>query len=461
MRAAVYCRISLSRFGDTLKVDAQEDVCRQLAAAKGWTVADRHVYKDNSKSAWRADRKRPGWDAMVEAITNGEVDAIVVYHGDRLVRAPRDLEDLIDLAQRRGVKLASPTGERDLGDGDDQFILRIEAAAQHREVYATSRRVSAHYDRMAEQGLSKFAGCGGRTFGYERDFMTINAGEAEQIRDAARRLLAGDPISAIARDLNARGFTTTAGGPWEAGNLKKLMMRPRIAGLLVLRGTVIGPGAWPPILDRDEWETVCAVLQRTATRFTNVSNVSKYLLSGIARCGTCDATVAVRQGGGPGSARGYTCVSPDCKRKVHRAVHYVDPYVEGQILRKLQDPKIRERATAPDAKPLLEELGRLERRREQKLLDFADDDDPLAGDVLRVTVRRIDQQIVEVRGRIAASQNSHALDGLWGITAPEWDALPLARKRRAVQALVRVTILPNGRRGPGFNPATVLVEDAP
>jgi hypothetical protein len=28
----------------------------------------------------------------------------------------------------------------------------------------------------------------------------------------------------------------------------------------------------------------------------------------------------------------------------------------------------------------------------------------------------------------------------------------------AVQALVRVTILPSGRRGPGFDPDTVLVE---
>jgi site-specific DNA recombinase len=98
----------------------------------------------------------------------------------------------------------------------------------------------------------------------------------------------------------------------------------------------------------------------------------------------------------------------------------------------------------------------LRRRREDKLLQFADDD-ALTADVLRVTIRRIDEQIAETRSRLGASQATHALDGLWGITREEWARLPLARQRTAVQALVRVTILPSGRRGPGFDPDTVLI----
>jgi site-specific DNA recombinase len=108
LRAAIYCRISLARFGDTLKVDDQEKLCREVSDRRGWAVGSEQIYVDNSRSAWRHDRKRPGWDAMLEAIGRGEVEAIVVYHGDRLIRQPWDLELLLRLAREKGIQLASP-----------------------------------------------------------------------------------------------------------------------------------------------------------------------------------------------------------------------------------------------------------------------------------------------------------------------------------------------------------------
>lgn len=457
LRAAIYCRISLSRFGDTTKVDDQEKVCQKLALHKGWTVAERHIYKDNSVSAWRRGVRRPAWEAMLGAIRAGEIDAIIVYHGDRLVRQPWDLEILLDLAQG-GIVLASPTGERDLANPDDQFVLRIEAAVGKREVDNTSRRMKWHFEKMAEKGVTRLGGRGGRAFGFEPDGRTVRADDAAMIREVAERILAGEPVGAICRDLNARGYTTTTGGSWQHGSLKKLMLRPRLAGLVAHHGRIIGPAAWPAILDREKWEAVVATLEGKAAGFDYTTNARRYLLTGIALCDTCKQPVVIRHNTRSQSLLGYGCVNAGCEKKVHRSITYVDPYVEGQVVRRLQDPKIRERAAVPDAKPLLAELARLERRREQKLIEFADDDE-FGADVLRVTLRRIDDQIAEVRGRIAASQASHVLDGLWGITLEEWDDLPLARKRTAVQALVRVTILPSGRRGPGFDPETVLVED--
>lgn len=457
LTAAIYCRLSIAPDGSTENVERQEADAREVAGRLGWSVGE--VYADNSKSAWRRDVRRKAWEQMLADLEAGRWGGVVVYHGDRLIRAPRDLEDLIDLSQKKGIRLASPTGERDLENGDDQFILRIEAAAQHREVYATSRRVTAMFERMAEQGLSRRGGRGGRTFGYGPDGLTVNDGEADAIRDAARRVLAGEPISVVARDLNASGFTTTAGGRWDFANLKKLLLRPRIAGLLARHGQIVGPAAWPAIVDRETWEAVRAVLEHRATSFPNANNARRYLLSGIALCGPCRSTVVVRQAGGSETQRGYSCINRACKHKVHRAVYYVDPYVGGAVVERLSDPRIQERATAPDARPLIDELARLERRREQKLVEFADDDDPLARDVLRVTIPRIDQQITRVRGQLAASQSSHVLDGLWGIDLAGWEALPLTRQRAAVQALVRVTILPKGHRRPGFDPTTVLVED--
>src|SRR5215472_8977206 len=106
-QAGIYCRLSRAIDGSTEKVEDQERICRRLARQLGWDVAE--VYTDNSLSAWQKNRRRPRWDAMLADIGEGKINALVVYHGDRLIRHPKDLETLIDLADTRGIKLAAPT----------------------------------------------------------------------------------------------------------------------------------------------------------------------------------------------------------------------------------------------------------------------------------------------------------------------------------------------------------------
>ena len=71
-RAAIYCRISDDREGRGLGVARQEDECRALAERLGWSVT--HVYRDNDLSAYRG-RRRPGYQALLEAVKQGEVTA--------------------------------------------------------------------------------------------------------------------------------------------------------------------------------------------------------------------------------------------------------------------------------------------------------------------------------------------------------------------------------------------------
>ena len=458
LRAAIYCRISLSRFGDTTKVDDQEKVCRQLAQQRGWTVAEHHVYKDNSISAWRRGVRRPAWEAMLDAIRADDIDAIIVYHGDRLIRQPWDLELLLDLAQG-GTMLASPTGERDLSNPDDQFVLRIEAAVGKREVDNTSRRMKWHFEKMAEKGIVRLGGRGGRAFGFEPDGMTVRQADADVIREVAGRVLSGEPIGAIARALNDRGVTTTTGGPWDHGALKKLMLRPRLAGLVARHGQIIGPAAWPAILDRETWETVCATLERKAAAFDYATNARRYLLTGIALCGTCQQPLVVRHNTRPGLT-GYGCINRDCPRKVHRAIHHLDPYVVGAAIALLNDPKVRERmqpAASVDTAPLVAELTEQQASRERWLVAAADDP-KLGPDLLRVTVARIDKRIDELRDLVAAARRPTVLDGLWGIDVSGWERLGLHRQRTVIAALMKVTVYASGRRGPGFDPKTVRLE---
>src|SRR5438270_11615433 len=71
--AAIYCRISRAADEDQTGVERQERMCRDVAERLRLQVASGHAFIDNNRSAWKRDRKRPGWDELMDAIRRGQV----------------------------------------------------------------------------------------------------------------------------------------------------------------------------------------------------------------------------------------------------------------------------------------------------------------------------------------------------------------------------------------------------
>ncbi len=67
-------------------MDRQERLCREVADRLGLEIAAGCVFVDNNRSAWQRRRNRPGWDALLAAIRAAEVEHVIVYHPDRLMR---------------------------------------------------------------------------------------------------------------------------------------------------------------------------------------------------------------------------------------------------------------------------------------------------------------------------------------------------------------------------------------
>ena len=94
----------------------------------GWELVE--VLTDNDISASRYSKKpRPGYGRLLAAIVAG-VDRAVAYDVDRLLRQPRQLEDLIDLCEQRNgaFQLHNVNGELDLTTGGGRFIARMLVA---------------------------------------------------------------------------------------------------------------------------------------------------------------------------------------------------------------------------------------------------------------------------------------------------------------------------------------------
>jgi DNA invertase Pin-like site-specific DNA recombinase len=126
VRAGIYARISSDREGDQLGVRRQVIDCEERAAREGWIVAERYV--DDHVSAYKAT-VRPAYRRLLADLRDRHLDAVVVWHVDRLVRQPRELEEFIDLCSEVGVKrLASVSGDLDLSTHDGQLMARILGA---------------------------------------------------------------------------------------------------------------------------------------------------------------------------------------------------------------------------------------------------------------------------------------------------------------------------------------------
>src|SRR5207237_1423367 len=159
--------------------------------------------------------------------------------------------------------------------------------------------------------------------------------EATLIKEAARRVLAGESVRRIVLDWNARGVTpaddslrctkcgtriarehamapsltdnqaltpsvrrrlraaithrqSCNGGTfveprWVVTSLRSMLAGARLAGLRVHEGEVVGEAAWPPILDRQTHEQLVAVLG-DPRRGCKRGRPPLHLLAGMLRC---------------------------------------------------------------------------------------------------------------------------------------------------------------------------------
>ena len=281
VRAAIYARISSDREGDQLGVRRQIEDCERLAEQKGWQVTERYV--DDDVSAY-SGRVRPAYRQMLADLRDGHLDAVTVWHVDRLHRQPKELEEFMELCDSVAVnRLASVSGVIDLSTHDGRFTARILGAVSKKESDDKSRRATRKHQELAEAG--KIAGGGTRPYGYESDKTTVREQEAAVIRECATRLLAGEALRSLCSDLEEREIPTVTGAPWKTQTLRRILMSGRISGQREHHGELVSVAQWPAIITPAETTRIRALLSDPARR-TNRS-VRRYLLTRLLRCGHC------------------------------------------------------------------------------------------------------------------------------------------------------------------------------
>jgi site-specific DNA recombinase len=336
VRAGIYARISSDREGDNLAISRQLADCGQLADRRGWTVVERYV--DSDISAY-SGKRRPEYLRLLDDIEAGIVEAVVVYHADRLHRHPRELEDFIDLCQRTRTKIATVSGDLDLSTHEGQLLARITGAVARKESDDKSRRIRRKHEELASAG--RVSGGGSRPYGYEADKRTIRPEEAAVIRECARRVLAGDSLRSICIDLNERGTASASGKQWSPQTLRRMLMSARISGQREHRGEIVANAEWPAIITPRETQQLRAKLGDPDRRTNRAAR--RYLLTRLLRCSHC-ASVLVPRPRDDGTRR-YVCASGPGFGGCGKTTIVADPleeFIAAGVLYRLESPQLPE-----------------------------------------------------------------------------------------------------------------------
>lgn len=213
--AREYLRVSKDRQGRGKSPDQQHAENERAVADRGWALHP-SPYRDDDRSASRyARRDRESFRQLIDDLEDGSfaADLLVIWESSRGSRRTGEWVNLIELCEERGVHIFVTTHGRDYDPANarDRRSMLEDAVDSEYESAKTSERLLRSVRAAAEEGRAH----GKNLYGYRRIYddrtrellrIEEHPDQAPVVKEAARRVMAGETYYAIAMDFNARGI---------------------------------------------------------------------------------------------------------------------------------------------------------------------------------------------------------------------------------------------------------------
>src|SRR5579859_2099171 len=222
MAAIGYTRVSTEKQSKKgISLDAQAEKIRAMAVVHGAHLIE--VVQDGGESAKTLNR--PGLQRVMKLVDQRQVQAVIVAKLDRLTRIVKDLCELLELFERRGVALISVAESLDTGSAGGRLVINIMAAVSQweREAIGERTRDALQHKRSQEERVGNIA------FGYhlsaDGKHVEPDAGEQAVLAEIRRLRNAGTSLRRIAAALNGRALTTRRGTAWRLEHVARICSR--------------------------------------------------------------------------------------------------------------------------------------------------------------------------------------------------------------------------------------------
>jgi len=333
MRAALHARVSTEEQVDGYSLDAQKRAFRSLVQQKGWTVY--HEYVEEGRSAHTDNlNKRPVFKEAIEYAEAGRYDVLVVHKIDRFSRKLRVTLECFERLGKAGVGFVAIENDIDYTTPTGKLMLVMQGGLAEFYSQNLSLETKKGYQERKAQGLHS----GPIPFGAKKGPDGVPVRDDETFPGLRLMFeLTADGMSSreVSRQMNARGFRTTASRAFRTGSVQSVLTNRFYLGE-IRDEDGWKPGKHMPFIPKELWERATLGRERHRSMTYTSTGYKKKVrsLSGIAYCWHCGGRIHVqnsRKGmprlGCYGRVTGSPCTQPVVRLAVY----------EDQMARFLED----------------------------------------------------------------------------------------------------------------------------
>ena len=317
--AALYARVSSDRQDVDLSVSAQLRALKDYARANGYSVAREYV--DEAESGRVANR--PQFREMIEKGSKPKApfEVILVWKFSRFTRKREHAVAFKSMLRRKGIRVVSITEQAE----DNATGRLLEGIIESVDEFYSENLAQEVVRGMREAASRGFFLASNAPFGYkrvkvndggkERPTLEIDPATAPVVSEIFEKSLRGSGLKEICKELNERGITNR-GKRWYKGGLHYVLRNEAYTGAAVWGKTSKGEktqdpvrveGAWPALVSRGLFDDVQQAMRERAPKVRRPARVgSRFLLSGLLKCGVCGRPYSA-QGAKSGQFAYYIC----------------------------------------------------------------------------------------------------------------------------------------------------------
>ena len=388
MRCAVYARYSSDRQSPCSITD-QNRKCVQFAAAREWSVLEDYIFADAATTGTISDRA--GLQKLLAAAESKPrpFDVILVDDSSRLSRKLSDALHFSDRLKFAGVRLVFVSQGFDSDSEQSDILMAVHGITDSQYIKELSKKTFRGLEGRVLEHLHH----GGNVFGYRsvpiedptrrdqygRPLITgarlqVDPEEAKVIRKLFRLYADGLSIKSVTKQLNREHVQSPRPRPgreqsWAPSSVRHILQNERYRGVVTygrtkkIRNPHTGKrvyrhqpeSAWIRVPTPDQRIVSDELFARVRARLAFVNEAygdrrgrrpgllrarvatSRYLFSGLLKCGTCGGAITITSGAGRRHrAADYGCPRREFRGTCSNSRRIPSDILETQLLAKLQ-----------------------------------------------------------------------------------------------------------------------------
>ena len=318
---AGYYRVSKAREGMNSPQLYKEQIHR-YCEYRGFTLA--RIYADIDHSGYNNSRARPALNELCDK--RQQYAAVVVPKLSRFGRSMAHLFEMYTSFSEDGVDLIFLDIGVDSSTSQGKLLRNVMSAFAEYESDVRSDYAKTNAEHAARLGRPN----GMAPFGYRYEGKGLGLEVVEEKARIVRQIFSaytkGEPILAIARKLDAKGYRSPRGVRWNPDSVRKVLDNPASVGLRRYHDQLFKAN-WEPIISKSTWEKTLALRKAAREKSFPKARGTPRLLTGLIHCGLCGRMAHYHRGyGGTKHPAHY-----ECPGGAEAAKYFHDPCKGGAV----------------------------------------------------------------------------------------------------------------------------------